>query len=468
MPETSPSQLSSGAAPRPQLARELEVRHAAAIVVGIIIGSGIFLVPAEMMQAVGSARLVFLAWIVGGILSFFGAVTYAELGAMKPGAGGEYVYVRDAFGPLPGFLYAWTWMTIGKPASIATVSIGMVRVLGNFPALAFLRTEIAAVAAASERISITLGHTLAVAVIVLLTALNYIGVRRAGDFQVVFTALKVLMIAAIALVCFGSGAGNWENFASLHPDAKGGVTGFMIALIGALWAYDGWNNLNMVAGEIRRPERDLPAALIFGVAAVAFLYMLTNAAVQYMMAAPAVAATERPASDAMFLAAGSLGAGLVSAGMALSMLVTLNGQILAGARINYAVARDGYFFSSLATVHPRYHTPSVSLIVSAVLTCILILVGGNFQQLFSLAIFAAWLFYMIAASSIFVFRRREPKAVRPYKALGYPVVPALFVAASAVLLCYSFATNLRNSLWGAAVILAGVPVYYGFAAVKRG
>ncbi len=458
------AESSSRPAPvRAELARDLEVRHAAALVVGIIIGSGIFLVPTEMMQAVGSAKVVFLAWLVGGVLSFFGAVTYAELGAMKPGAGGEYIYVRDAFGPLLGFLYAWTWMTIGKPASIATVSIGMVRVLGNFSALAFFRTEVLGVPILSERISITFGHGFAVAVIVLLTALNYIGVRKAGEFQVVFTVLKVLLIVAIAVVCFGSGGGEWSNFSSLHEGARGGVAGFMIALIAALWAYDGWNNLNMVAGEIRRPGRDIPRALIFGVAAVAFLYMLTNAAVQYMMPATEVAAVERPASDAMRLAAGSLGAGLVTAGMALSMLVTINGQILAGARINYAVARDGYFFSSLAKVHPQYHTPTVSLIVSAVLTIILILVGGNFQQLFSLAIFAAWLFYLVAACSIFVFRRREPDTPRPYKTLGYPVVPALFVAASAVLLYYSFATNLRNSLWGSLVILAGIPVYYGFA-----
>ncbi|MGH9579314.1 MAG: amino acid permease, partial [Terriglobales bacterium] len=183
MPETGAGSQTS----RPELARDLEVHHAAAIVVGIIIGSGIFLVPREMMQAVGSAKLVFLVWIVGGILSFFGAVTYAELGAMKPGAGGEYIYVRDAFGPLPGFLYAWTWMTIGKPASIATVSIGMVRVLGNFPLLSFLRTEIVSFGVLSEHISITLGHVLAATVIVLFTALNYIGVRKAGDFQVVFT-----------------------------------------------------------------------------------------------------------------------------------------------------------------------------------------------------------------------------------------------------------------------------------------
>ncbi|MGH9580796.1 MAG: amino acid permease, partial [Terriglobales bacterium] len=248
----------------PELARDLTTGHASAIVVGVIIGSGIFLVPKEMMAAVGSVHWVFLAWVVGGLLSFFGAVTYAELGALKPGAGGEYIYVRDAYGPLLGFLYAWTWFTIGKPASIASVSSGMVRVLGNFPLLAFLGHEVIAFDVLTERIAITWGHGLAVLAIVLITALNYIGVRRAGSFQAFFTILKVGMIVAIALVCFLSPAGEWKNFATATDARPGGLTGFMVALIAALWAYDGWNNLNMVGGEIRRPGRAIPFALIGG------------------------------------------------------------------------------------------------------------------------------------------------------------------------------------------------------------
>ena len=453
--------------PRAQLARDLKIRHAAAIVVGIIIGSGIFLVPKEMMQAVGSAKIVFLAWLVGGVLSFFGAVTYAELGAMKPGAGGEYVYIRDAYGPLLGFLYAWATFTISKPASIATVSSGFVRVLGNFPALYFLSFELLRVPLFSGRLVITWGHFVAVAVIVLLTALNWIGVRKAGEFQVVFTVLKVAMIVGIAAVCFTFAGGHWDNFSSHYPQAEGGIAGFMIALIAALWAYDGWNNLNMVAAEIRQPERTIPIALIAGISAVAFLYVLMYAAVQFVMPAEAVAAAERPASLATQMVAGSFGAGLVTAGMALSMFVTMNGQILAGARIPFAAAQDGYFFPRLADVHPRFHTPTMALLFQSGLTILLILVGGSFQQLFSLAIFAEWIFYMIAASSIFVFRHCEPETPRSYRAWGYPVVPGLFIVASAILLYYSFTENLRNSIWGLLVILAGVPVFYFFAGKQR-
>jgi len=450
------------------LARDLTVGHATAIVVGTIIGSGIFLVPREMMEAVGSVQWVFLAWVVGGLLSFFGAVTYAELGAMKPGAGGEYIYVRDAYGPLLGFLYAWTWFTIGKPASIASVSSGMVRVLGTFPALAFLSHEVLGFQLFTERIAITWGHGLAVTAILFITALNYVGVRRAGSFQAFFTILKVAMIAAIALVCFASPAGDWNNYSTGAAASPGGISGFMVALIAALWAYDGWNNLNMVGGEIRRPGRSIPLALVGGILAVAALYLLTNAAVQYMMPAALVAQSDQPASLAMLLASGTWGAGLVTVGMAVSMFVTMNGQILTGARIPFAAARDGYFFHRLADVHPRFHTPTMSLIFQSALTIALVLLGGSFQQLFSLAIFSAWLFYMIAASSIFVFRRREPDADRPYRAWGYPVVPGLFILASAVLLYYSFTENLRNSLWGSLVILAGVPVFFAFARTRRG
>jgi basic amino acid/polyamine antiporter, APA family len=233
--------------------------------------------------------------------------------------------------------------------------------------------------------------------------------------------------------------------------------------VAALWAYDGWNDLNMVAGEIRNPQRNVPLALIWGVATVGALYILVNAAVQYVLPAAAVAASERPASDAVALVLGHAGASLVSAGMALSMLVTLNGTIMSGARVPFAMARDGYFFRSIAEVHPRFRTPSVAIVVQCALAIVLLLLGGNFRQFFSLAIFAEWLFYMIAGSTVFVFRRREPQAERPYRVLGYPVVPAVFVVVSAVLLYYTFTDNLGNSAAGTAAILAGIPVFYFFA-----
>jgi APA family basic amino acid/polyamine antiporter len=443
---------------RPELARDLGVSHAGAIVVGTIIGSGIFLVPAEMMQAVGSAKLVYLAWLVGGLLSFFGALTYAELGAMKPQAGGEYVYVRDGYGPLAGFLYAWTWFLIAKPASIATVTTGLVRILETFPVFAFFSDPVL-----RQPFFVSYGQLVAIAATVLISWLNYVGVKRAGEFQLIFTLLKVAIILGIVVIGFSYRGGSWSHFAGSYAAAKGGLAGFMAALVAALWAYDGWNDLNMVAGEIRQPERNIPIALIAGVATVGALYMLVNAAVQFVLPVHAIAASPRPASDAIALVWGTLGASIVSAAMAISMLVTLNGTVMSGARIPFAVARDGYFFSALAKVHPRFHTPSVAIGVQAAISIVLLLFGGSFRQFFSLAIFAEWLFYMIAASTVFIFRRRDPQAPRPYRVWGYPIVPALFVLSSALLLYYTFTDNLRNSASGCLVILAGIPVFYAFA-----
>ncbi len=447
---------------QPSLSRELGGSHATAVVIGTIIGSGIFLVPAEMMQAVGSARLVYLVWIVGGLLSMFGAMTYAELGAMKPQAGGEYIYIRDAYGPLPAFLYAWTWFAIAKPASVATTTTGIVLILGTFPGFAFLNQP-----ALVSPLSITYGQFVALLAAALITGLNYIGVKKAGEFQLVFTVLKIAMIVVIAVLCFTASTGTWSNFASGFTGATGGTAGFFAALVAALWAYDGWNDLNMMSGEVSHPERNIPIALIAGVSVVAILYMLTNAAVQYVLPAAAVAASPRPASQATAIAVGAWGAGIVSLGMALSMLVSLNGTIMSGARVPYAMARDGYFFHALADVHPRFHTPSGALIVQLILSIFLLLFAGNFRQLFSLAIFAEWLFYMIAASTVFVLRNKEPDLPRPYHTWGYPVVPALFVTAAAVLLYFTFTENLRNSVWGCVVILAGVPIFMYFSNLKK-
>ena len=443
---------------RPELARDLGLSHAGAVVVGTIIGSGIFLVPSEMMQAVGSARVVYLAWVVGGLLSFFGALTYAELGAMKPQAGGEYVYVRDAYGPLAGFLYAWTWFLIAKPASIATITTGLVRILGTFPVFSFFSH-----ACISHPFIVNYGQLVAIGATLLVSWLNYIGVRRAGEFQFLFTLLKVAIILGIVAVGFSYSGGTWANFATEFAGAKGGVAGFFAALVAALWAYDGWNDLNMVAGEIRNPQRNIPLSLIWGVAAVGALYILVNAAVQYVLPAAAVAGSERPASDAVALVLGRAGASLVSAGMAVSMLVTLNGTIMSGARVPFAMARDGYFFKTIAEVHPRFRTPWVAIIVQCGLAIALLLLGGSFRQFFSLAIFAEWMFYMIAGSTVFVFRRREPYAERPYRVWGYPVVPAVFVLVSAALLYYTFTDNLKSSVGGCLAILAGVPIFYFFA-----
>jgi APA family basic amino acid/polyamine antiporter len=316
-------------------------------------------------------------------------------------------------------------------------------------------------------LTVTWGQLVAIAAAILISFLNYLGVKKAGEFQLVFTLLKVAIILGIVFVCF-SGIGDasgrgWSNFAGTFTGAKGGVAGFMAALVAALWAYDGWNDLNMVAGEVKQPERNIPIALIAGVATVGLLYVLMNAGVQYVLPASTIANSERPASDAVALIMGRMGAGIVSAGMAISMLVTLNGTIMSGARVPFAVARDGYFFKALAEVHPRFHTPSVAIMVQAVLSILLLLLGANFRQLFSLAIFAEWLFYMIAGSTIFIFRWRDPQAARPYRMWGYPFVPFVFIAVAAALLCYTFRNDWPNSGYGVLVILAGIPVFTYFS-----
>jgi APA family basic amino acid/polyamine antiporter len=291
-------------------------------------------------------------------------------------------------------------------------------------------------------------------------------VRKAGNFQFAFTVLKVGIILTVAAVAFTAADGSWNNFATTFAGAKGGIAGFMAALVAALWAYDGWNDLNMVSEEIERPERTIPIALIAGVGLVAVLYIGMNAGIQRALPATTIAQSAVPAASASEAALGRVGISLVSVGMIFSMLATLNGTIMSGGRVPFAVARDGYLFKALAEVHPVFHTPSLALVVQAAVAILLIVLGGAFRELFSLAIFAEWLFYMISASTIFVFRRRDPDTARPYKTVGYPLIPGLFIGTAAVLLYYTFMSNLQNSIAGVVVILLGIPVYLWFARRK--
>ena len=436
------------------LPRVLGASQATAIVVGTIIGSGIFLVPREMMQDVGSSALVYLAWIVGGLLSLFGAMTYAELGAMLPYAGGEYVYLRGAYGDTTAFLYMWTWFAVAKPASIAAVTIGLTRTLGFFPAFHWLSASI------PGPIPLLWSQAFAIAVTWFITGLNYLGIKKAADFQLVFTTLKVLLILIVAGLCFAASSGSLPNFTTTLPHAVGGLTGFMAALIATLWAYDGWNDLTMVAGEVRRPERSLPIALIGGLFIVGFLFMATNAAIQYILPAAQIAASERPAVAALTVIAGPAGAGFVAAAMALSIFVTLNGTIMSGARIPYAAARDRLFFRQFAHINQRWESPSTSLIVQALLSTVLLLFLSRFQQFFELAVFAEWLFYMLTATTVFVYRRTRPHVSRPYRVWGYPVLPAIFILCATAVLISSYTSNLKGSLLGTALILLGLPVMW--------
>ena len=436
-----------------ELPRVLNASHAMSIVVGIIIGSGIFLVPREMMAAVGSSGMVYAVWIAGGLLSLFGAMTYAEIAAARPKYGGEYAFLRDAYGDLTGFLYMWTQITVAKPASLATIAAGLARVLATFAVFSSFDHPAFA--------HLTWGQIFALAVTWLITGLNIIGTRDSANVRLILTWLKGALIVVIAAFCFGAAGshGQWHNFATDFTGARGGFTGFMIALVAALWAYDGWSDVVTLAGEVKQPQRSMPLALVGGVTIVGALYMLTNAAIQYVLPATAIAAADRPAADAMTLVAGHWGGALVSLGMAVSIAATFVGSSLSGARVPFAAARDGLFFRQLAHVSPRFHTPSAALLLQAVLTSLLLLFIGKFQALFSLAIFGEWLFYALTASTIFIFRHREPDTSRPYRVWGYPILPALFLLAAAVLLVFSFHDQPRNSIIGTAVILCGIPIH---------
>jgi APA family basic amino acid/polyamine antiporter len=437
------------------LPRVLTRAHATSIVVGIIIGSGIFLVPHEMMAAVGSSRMVYAVWIVGGLLSLFGAMTYAEIAASRPRYGGEYAFLREAYGDLTGFVYTWTWITIVKPASLATIVAGLVRVLASFPVFHALDAPAFG--------PILWSQIFAIAVTWLITALNIVSTRESANVQLILTWLKGALILVIAGFCFFATTAHsgWQNFATVFTGARGGFAGFMVALIAALWAYDGWTDVSQMAGEVQDPQRALPFALIGGIAIVGVLYMLTNAAIQYVLPAAAIAAAARPTVDAMRLAAGSHGAALVSVGIAVSMAATFVGSSLSGARVTFAASRDGLFFQSLAHVSRRFQTPDASLLVQAAITTLLLLLIGRFQALFSLAIFADWVFYGLTASTIFVFRRRDAASgtPRPFSMWGYPVLPALFILCAAVLVVFSIADQPRNSIAGALVILCGIPLH---------
>ncbi|HKW16923.1 MAG TPA: amino acid permease [Terriglobales bacterium] len=460
---TATKNATNAASTQSHLVRDLGAAHAASIVVGVVIGSGIFLVPTEMIKAAGSARLVYLAWIVGGIFSFFGAATYAELGAMKPQAGGEYVYVRDAFGPLAGFLTGWTWTIIVKPTSLAAISIGIVQILSNFPALSFLARPLTSFGS----FALTFGQPVAMGFVIFVSLVNYAGVRRAGNFQLVLTILKIALIIAISALAFTS-RGEWGHFAQHYSGATGGVAGFVAAVAAALWAYDGWSDLNMVAEEVRNPERNIPLALVGGLIAIGALYMLVNAAVQYALTPATVAQSLSPMSDAVRASIlGGAAAIVVSAAMVVSLSTTLNGVAMSGSRMAFALARDGNFFSSLAKVHPRFHTPHVAIFVQAILSLCFLLIGGSFRQLFTLALFAEWLSYMAASGSLFVFKAKTPSSEREFSFWSYPVAPAFFIVASAALLYYTFASNVIYSSFGSLVILAGIPVYFGFSRRRR-
>jgi APA family basic amino acid/polyamine antiporter len=439
------------------LKRDLGIWSAAAIVVGTVIGSGIFLVPNAMVRNVGSPGMVFAVWIFGGALSLFGALSYAELAAALPQAGGEYVYLREAYGPLWAFLYGWTQMFVAKSGSIATLASGFFIYLSNFrPELE--KVWVVVPMPLSNSFEIHYGQVLAMGVIAILALINYFGVKIGGNVQVSVTIVKVALIAAIIVIGLGSGHGTVSNF-STSIAAPGGIAGFFAALVAALWAYDGWNNVSMVSSEVRNPQRNLPLALIIGTLAVVVIYLLTNVAYFYVLPADAVAATSRVAGEMMRRILGAPGAGAVSIAAMISIFAALNGSILSGSRVPFAMARDGLFFKRVGYVHPKHRTPSVSILALSAWACLLVL-SGRYDQLYTYVIFASVILYGMATAAVIVLRFKRPDMPRPYRVIGYPVVPIVFVLGIASLVVSTLLKSPRESLIGLGLISLGLPFYF--------
>ena len=438
-----------------ELRRDLGLWGAISIVIGTVIGSGIFLVPRTMVQNVGTPGLVFSVWIVGGLLSLAGAISYAELAAAMPEAGGEYVYLSEAYGPIWGYLYGWTQMWVAKSGSIATLATGFFLYLANFWPV--LETVVFRVTLPfGYPFEIRYGQFLAIALIMGLAWLNYFGVKVGGGVQIVITALKVGLIGFVIVA--GIAYGPRGGAQSSAPIAPLTLAGFVAALVAALWAYDGWNNVSMVSSEIKNPRRFLPLALIGGTLAVMAIYLAANFVYFHVLSAGEVAGSNRVAAAMMQKLFGTWGANAVSAAAMISIFAALNGSILSGARVPYAMARDGRFFPAMSVVNPKYHTPGAAILGLSAWGAVLVL-SGKYDDLADFVIFGSWILYAMTTAAVIVLRRNKPMMNRVYRTWGYPIVPAVFVLAALLIEIVTLINKPWQSGLGIVLILSGIPFY---------
>jgi APA family basic amino acid/polyamine antiporter len=448
-----------------ELVRGLGPWAAAAIVVGTMIGTGIFIVPADIARNAGTIPLVFGVWIVGGALSLFGALCFAELGAALPEAGGEYAYLNRGYGLKWGFLFGWMNSLIGGPTAVAAISAGLLR---------FCRFLVPAAGAPifawhaglpfhmkPYEFAFTWAQPLAVVVIILVTFVNYLGVRLGGQVQVVLTIIKVAAVVAVIGVGFAMGHSAHGAVQSLPASAVPVATigGLFAALASALWAYDGWNNLGMVGSEIANPEKNIPKALVGGVVLVGLLYLGITAACLYALAFGSVATSSHVASDLVAKVAGDRAATWLTLAMALCALGALNSSILTNSRVTFAMSRDNLFFRVAAGVHPQYRTPANALIFQGILASLLALTG-TFEELYNLYVFANWIFYGLTAAALLSLRHKERDLPRPYRVWGYPVVPLLFIASAIAITSNLLLANPVHCTIGLALILFGLVFYH--------
>src|SRR5579875_2646561 len=425
-------------APPRALPRKLGLTTGTAVVVGVIIGSGIFRVPSPIAGAAGNLTGIALVWVLGGVVALFGALSIAELAAMYPAAGGPYVYLREAYGRPLAFLFGWMWL-LTTPISWAAQSLMFAEYLGFF-----------------VPIPETVQHAIAAVLIIVVAAANVRSVKLGAVIQNLSTSAKVLAIVGLSAAIFFFAPGGAANPLTAEPLGAAKWSGIGIGLIAALWAYDGWENLTTLSGEVRNPQRNLPLALIGGVLIVIVVYLLINGAYVRALPLPQLAASKSVAADAAGAVLGRAGASLVGALVMLSVFGTLNGSILSSPRVFFAMAEDGLFFRTVGKVHPEYETPYVAIAFIVVIAVIYVLLR-DFMQLAEGYVLGVWPFLALCVIGLFILRCTRPDFPRRYRALGYPVIPALFVLATFVVV----ANALYAQFWSTILItLVGVPLYF--------
>ncbi len=438
---------------RVNLPRVLGLWDVIAIVIGGVIGSGIFLVPKSIATVLPSPLLMLSVWVFGGLLSFFGALTFAELGAAMPEAGGMYVFLREAYGPLLSFLFGWTLFLIIDSGAIATLTVAFAsRYLPYF-----------------FKMSPLVIKAVSVAFIVFLAAVNIAGVRAGANLQNALTIIKTAALVIVSGIIFVFGKGSTANFVSPVPNlGSPGILGaFGVGLVAVLWAYKGWESSTYSAGEVKKPERNIPLGILLGTLAIVAVYILVNLAYLYVLPVGEIAKSDRIASDALKLVTGPVGGSLIALVILFSIMGAANQNILCSPRVYFAMARDGLFFKRIADAHPKYLTPYVSIIVISVWSIILSLFFGTFEQLFTYVVFGQWIFFGLTVAAVIILRKKRPDMPRPYKTWGYPFTPIFFILAALFISLNSLINEFRNAVIGLVIILLGVPVYFYWRNKKR-
>ncbi len=439
-----------------KLVRGLTLTDSIAIVVGTIIGTGVFLKTATMAQTMGNPTWVLVAWVVGGALSLTGALAYAELGSIMPDAGGEYIYLKEGYGEMWGFLYGWMRFWIGSPGSIAAYAVGAVTFASGMIDLEFMGGKVVA----------------SVLLITFFSLLNCFSVAFGGKLNSFMTGLKLFMILGITVGIFLFAKDvSWSHLGESAPGVDGfiGWSAFGSAVLAALWAYDGWNNLSMVAGEIKDPKKNIPLSFGIGLLIILVIYALTNVAYFYALPFSEILTSSSSnfpdalpvATKAALTFLGTSGVTILSAAFVFSALGAMNGSIMTGARVPYAMARDGLFFKKLGDVNSKTLVPVASILTQACVS-IMLAMSGTFDQLTDYVVFSAWIFYAMVTGVVFKMRKTRPNIQRDYKTFGYPVLPAVFIIMGVLLLINTVYTSPKSTMIGLGFILSGIPVFFYF------